>query len=203
MEDGHLVIEHGLLKKTKHAVPEAFAYAIPDAFGDVEATPLLCAGIIGFRALRRTELASGGRLGIYGFGSSAHLALQVARARGTEVYVATRGEKHRRLARELGAAWTGTRRRRRRSRSTPRSCSRRPGRSCRRLTLFGATATIRSAWRESSNDAKVDDIVKAVTAAGGAVAMPKMSVPGVGWTAYFTDTEGTLFGVMQFDPAAK
>jgi uncharacterized protein len=49
----------------------------------------------------------------------------------------------------------------------------------------------------------VDDIVKAVTAAGGAVAVPKMAVPGVGWTAYFTDTEGTLFGVMQFDPAAR
>jgi propanol-preferring alcohol dehydrogenase len=88
-------------------VEEAFAYAIPAAFADDEAAPLLCAGIIGFRALRKSEVPPGGRLGLYGFGSSAHLTLQVARARGCEIYVATRGESHQRLARELGAVWTG------------------------------------------------------------------------------------------------
>lgn len=88
-------------------VPEAFAYAIPDAFGDAEATPLLCAGIIGYRALERSETPHGGKLGIWGFGSSAHVTIQVARARGCEVYVATRGEKHQALAREMGAAWVG------------------------------------------------------------------------------------------------
>ena len=88
-------------------VPEAFAYRIPDAFGDVEAAPLLCAGIIGYRALRRSEIAPGGRLGLYGFGSSAHVVLQLARHRGCEVYVATRGDSHRDLARRMGAAWVG------------------------------------------------------------------------------------------------
>jgi propanol-preferring alcohol dehydrogenase len=92
----------------EHAVvPEAFAYAIPDVFGDAEATPLLCAGIIGYRALTRTEVPRGGRLGIWGFGSSAHVTIQVAQARGCEVYVATRGEKHQALAREMGATWVG------------------------------------------------------------------------------------------------
>jgi propanol-preferring alcohol dehydrogenase len=88
-------------------VEEAFAYAVPAAFSDDEAAPLLCAGIIGYRALRRSEVAPGGRLGLYGFGSSAHLTLQVALARGCQVYVATRGESHQRLALELGAAWAG------------------------------------------------------------------------------------------------
>ena len=88
-------------------VPEAFAYAIPPIFDDAEATPLLCAGIIGYRALQRAEVPSGGKLGIWGFGSSAHVTIQVARARGCEVFVATRGEKHQALARELGAAWVG------------------------------------------------------------------------------------------------
>lgn len=88
-------------------VPEAFAYAIPPAFTDHAAAPLLCAGIVGFRALRRTELRAGGRLGLYGFGSSAHVVIQLARHRGTEVFVATRGPRHRELARRLGAAWTG------------------------------------------------------------------------------------------------
>jgi len=88
-------------------VPEKFAYAIPDVFGDVEATPLLCAGIIGYRALTRSEVPRGGRLGIWGFGSSAHVTIQVARARGCDVYVATRGEKHQALAREMGATWVG------------------------------------------------------------------------------------------------
>lgn len=88
-------------------VPEAFAYAIPDVFDDEHAAPLLCAGIIGYRALRRSRVEPGGRIGLYGFGSSAHIALQVARHRGCEVYVMTRGESHRRLAHELGAVWTG------------------------------------------------------------------------------------------------
>jgi propanol-preferring alcohol dehydrogenase len=88
-------------------VPEAFAYRIPEAFTDAEAAPLLCAGIIGYRALKRAEVRPGGRLGIYGFGSSAHVALQVARARGVEVYVCTRGASRRELARRLGAAWVG------------------------------------------------------------------------------------------------
>jgi alcohol dehydrogenase, propanol-preferring len=88
-------------------VREDFAYPIPDAFSDQQAAPLLCAGIIGYRALRRCRVEPGGRLGLYGFGSSAHITLQVARARGCEVYVATRGESHRRLARDLGAAWVG------------------------------------------------------------------------------------------------
>jgi propanol-preferring alcohol dehydrogenase len=88
-------------------VPEAFAYAIPLAFSDVEATPLLCAGIIGYRALTLAAVPPGGRLGVYGFGSSAHVTVQVARARGCEVYVCTRESTHRDLARRLGAAWTG------------------------------------------------------------------------------------------------
>ncbi len=88
-------------------VPEAFAYAIPEAFGDAEAAPLLCAGIIGYRALRRSDLPPGGRLAIYGFGSSAHLVLQIARARGSEVFVCTRGPRHRELALRMGAAWAG------------------------------------------------------------------------------------------------
>ena len=88
-------------------VPEAFAYALPDAVGDVEAAPLLCAGIIGYRALRLSAVAPGGSLGIYGFGSSASVTIQVARARGCEVYVATREASHRELARTMGAAWVG------------------------------------------------------------------------------------------------
>ena len=88
-------------------VPEAYAYPIPTGFSDVEAAPLLCAGIIGYRALRRTELTEGGRLGLYGFGSSAHVVIQIARHRGMEIFVATRAAGHRELARRLGAAWTG------------------------------------------------------------------------------------------------
>lgn len=88
-------------------VPEAFAYALPAVFDDVAAAPLLCAGIIGYRALQRTGVPPGGRLGMYGFGSSAHITLQVAVARGCEVYVCTRGAANRALARALGAAWAG------------------------------------------------------------------------------------------------
>ncbi len=90
-------------------VPEDFAYAIPEAFSDVDATPLLCAGIIGYAALRRSQLPDGGTLGIYGFGSSAHVVIQIAQHRGCDVYVVTRGEAHRQLAREMGAVWVGER----------------------------------------------------------------------------------------------
>jgi propanol-preferring alcohol dehydrogenase len=88
-------------------VPENFAYHIPDAFSDEEAAPLLCAGIIGYRALERAELPAGGRLGIYGFGASAHLAAQVALYRSAELYVMTRSESARRLALDLGAVFAG------------------------------------------------------------------------------------------------
>ena len=92
----------------EHAVvDERFAYRIPDAFTDEEAAPLLCAGLIGYRALRRAELPPGGRLGIYGFGASAHLAAQVALAEGATVHVMTRAPEARRLALELGAASAG------------------------------------------------------------------------------------------------
>jgi propanol-preferring alcohol dehydrogenase len=87
--------------------PAAFAYAVPDGFSDVAAAPLLCAGIIGYRALTLAGVRPGERLGMYGFGSSAHITLQIARARGTEVYVWTREPGHRDLARRLGAAWAG------------------------------------------------------------------------------------------------
>jgi propanol-preferring alcohol dehydrogenase len=88
-------------------VPERFAYAIPPGFDDADATPLLCAGIIGYRALRRSQVPRGGRLALYGFGSSAHITLQVARHWRCPVYVVTRNEAHRRLALELGAEWVG------------------------------------------------------------------------------------------------
>ena len=88
-------------------VDEQYAYAIPDAFTDEQAAPLLCAGIIGYRALRRAELRPGSRLGIYGFGASAHLAAQVAIAQGATVHVMTRSAAARDLAHELGAASAG------------------------------------------------------------------------------------------------
>lgn len=88
-------------------VDEAYAYRVPDAFDDEQAAPLLCAGIIGYRALRRADLPPGGRLGIYGFGASAHLAAQVALAQGAVVHVLTRSEAARRHALDLGAASAG------------------------------------------------------------------------------------------------
>jgi propanol-preferring alcohol dehydrogenase len=88
-------------------VDEAYSYALPDEFDDVSAAPLLCAGIIGYRALKRANLPDGGRLGIYGFGGSAHLTAQVALARGARVHVMTRSAEARRLALELGAASAG------------------------------------------------------------------------------------------------
>jgi propanol-preferring alcohol dehydrogenase len=86
---------------------EAFAYEIPDAFSDQEAAPLLCAGIIGYRALRRSHLPEGGRLGIYGFGGSAHLAAQIALSEGARVHVMTRSADARELAQKLGVHSVG------------------------------------------------------------------------------------------------
>jgi propanol-preferring alcohol dehydrogenase len=88
-------------------VAEDFAYRIPETFRDEEAAPLLCAGIIGYRALLRAELPVGGRLGIYGFGASAHLAAQLALYQGARVYVMTRSAEARRLAVDLGATYAG------------------------------------------------------------------------------------------------
>src|SRR5829696_8862235 len=85
-------------------VDERYAYRLPEALDDEQAAPLLCAGIIGYRALRCADVIPGGRLGIYGFGGSAHLTAQVALAQGLEVHVFTRGEHNRELARALGAA---------------------------------------------------------------------------------------------------
>jgi len=88
-------------------VPESFAYPIPKAFTDEEVAPLLCAGIIGFRALRMSGVKPGQRLGLYGFGASAHITIQVARHWGCSVYVCSLREQHRALARKLGAIWVG------------------------------------------------------------------------------------------------
>jgi propanol-preferring alcohol dehydrogenase len=84
-----------------------YAHAIPSSVTDVEAAPLLCAGIIGYRALRLASVPRAGTVTLYGFGSSAHVVLQIAKHRGCGVFVATRGEGHRRLAREMGADWVG------------------------------------------------------------------------------------------------
>ncbi len=89
------------------AVRADFALRLPDGFADLAAAPLLCGGVIGYRALRVSGIQPGGRLGLYGFGASALLAIQVARHWGCEVYVATRSERERRRARELGATWVG------------------------------------------------------------------------------------------------
>jgi alcohol dehydrogenase, propanol-preferring len=86
---------------------EDYAYELPEGTDDEHAAPLLCAGIIGYRALRRARLPEGGRLGIYGFGGSAHIACQVAVHEGADVYVVTRSEAARRLAHDLGVKWTG------------------------------------------------------------------------------------------------
>jgi propanol-preferring alcohol dehydrogenase len=87
-----------------------FVYPIPDGYEDIHAAPLLCAGIIGYRALRLTGIGDwkNARLGIYGFGAAGHVCIQIARARGAEVYVATRDRfRHQKLAEELGAVWVG------------------------------------------------------------------------------------------------
>jgi alcohol dehydrogenase, propanol-preferring len=88
-------------------VDEAFAYPLPDGLDDEQAAPLLCAGIIGYRALRCADVPPGGRLGVYGFGGSAHLTAQVALAQGLRVHVRTRGEHNRRLAEQLGVDSVG------------------------------------------------------------------------------------------------
>ena len=88
-------------------VPAAYAYEIPGDYTDEQAAPLLCAGIIGYRSLRRAQLPPGGRLGIFGFGASAHITAQVAAAEGAELVVLTRGEQGRELAAQLGATFVG------------------------------------------------------------------------------------------------
>ncbi len=86
---------------------EDFVYPIPEGFADFHAAPLLCAGIIGFRSLRLSGVGRGGRLGLYGFGAAAHVAIQVARHWGMEVYAMSRDPRHQQLALELGAVWAG------------------------------------------------------------------------------------------------
>ncbi|MEV4601939.1 zinc-binding alcohol dehydrogenase family protein [Amycolatopsis sp. NPDC049253] len=88
-------------------VPADYAHRLPAGYGEDELAPLLCAGLIGYRALMRAEVPEGGRLGVYGFGGSAHLATQVALARGATVHVVTRGRAAQRLALDLGAASAG------------------------------------------------------------------------------------------------
>jgi propanol-preferring alcohol dehydrogenase len=85
-----------------------FVYPLPAALDDLHAAPLLCAGIIGFRSLRVAGVEEGDRVGLFGFGASAHLVISVLRAWGCAVYVSTRGSSHRKLAESLGAAWVGT-----------------------------------------------------------------------------------------------
>jgi alcohol dehydrogenase, propanol-preferring len=92
----------------EYAVARAdFVYPLPDSLDDLHAAPLLCAGIIGFRALRVAGVERGERVGLFGFGASAHLAIAVLQAWKCDVYVSTRGESHRRLAKSLGATWVG------------------------------------------------------------------------------------------------
>ncbi len=88
-------------------VPAVFVYPLPPALSDDETAPLLCAGIIGYRALRLSGVKPGQRLGLYGFGASAHITIQVARHWGCAVYVCSLRDQHRTLARELGAVWVG------------------------------------------------------------------------------------------------
>src|SRR5437870_9875273 len=87
--------------------PEDFIYGIPAEFPEEQTAPLLCAGIIGFRSLRLSGIKAGGRLGFYGFGAAAHVAIQVARYWNVEVFASTRDVRHQKLALELGAAWAG------------------------------------------------------------------------------------------------
>ncbi|MFQ5752482.1 MAG: zinc-dependent alcohol dehydrogenase family protein [bacterium] len=89
-------------------VPADYAHRIPAGFPDTQAAPLLCAGVIGYRSLQLCEIQPGQRLGLYGFGASAHVTIQVARFWDCEVYVFTRSESHRKHARELGAVWVGS-----------------------------------------------------------------------------------------------
>ena len=146
-------------------VPSAFAHAIPDVFADVEAAPLLCAGAIGFRSLRLAGLEDGRRLGLTGFGASAHLVLKLVRHQfpNTRVLVFARTEEERTFARELGAAWAGDTREPPPSRSTRSSTPPPPGRrSSRRWRTSSAaggwsstrsakrTPTSRRCWRSTT-----------------------------------------------------
>jgi propanol-preferring alcohol dehydrogenase len=88
-------------------VSEDFAYPIPNRFSDSEAAPLLCAGAIGYRDMLLSGITGGRTLGLFGFGASAHLVIQMAVYWGCEVFVFTRSEEHRALARKMGAAWAG------------------------------------------------------------------------------------------------
>ena len=90
------------------ALPEEFAYAVPESFSDEEAAPLMCAGIVGYRALELSGIQPGGTLGLYGFGGSAHIALQIAKHRSARIFVFTRSAEHQELARTLGADWAGS-----------------------------------------------------------------------------------------------
>lgn len=87
--------------------PEEFSYGLPAGFPDLQAAPLLCAGVIGYRALRLSDLKPGERLGLFGFGASAHIVIQVARFWGCDLWVFSRSAEHQSLARRLGASWTG------------------------------------------------------------------------------------------------
>ncbi len=98
-------VDGGYAEQT--VVPESFAYPLPEGFSDIAAAPLMCAGVIGLRALRLSGVQPGSRLGMYGFGASAHVTIQIACYEGVEVYVFSRGEEHRRLATDLGAVWVG------------------------------------------------------------------------------------------------
>ncbi|MEO8749221.1 MAG: zinc-binding alcohol dehydrogenase family protein [Allobranchiibius sp.] len=98
-------VDGGLAEYT--TVPEAFAYVLPRTADAVELAPLLCAGIIGYRALSRAAVPAGGILGIYGYGSSGHITAQIAQAAGTTINAMTRGEANRDLARSIGAAFVG------------------------------------------------------------------------------------------------
>lgn len=88
--------------------PESFVYPVPSDIAANEAAPLLCAGIIGYRALKRSEVQKGQRLALYGFGASAHIVIQIARYWGCEIYVISHNEQHQKLAYEMGATWVGT-----------------------------------------------------------------------------------------------
>jgi len=88
--------------------PSDYVYLLPDSFDDIKAAPLMCAGVIGYRSLRLSEVKPGERLGLFGFGASAHIVIQIANHWDCETYVFTRSEEHQQHAKELGAAWVGT-----------------------------------------------------------------------------------------------
>jgi len=89
-------------------VPERSAFAVPEVFPDADATPLLCGGVIGYRAMKLSDIKPGEKLGMYGFGNSAHIVIQLAVHMGCQVHVFTRSRRHQELARELGAVWVGS-----------------------------------------------------------------------------------------------